>query len=994
MADRTGHLPAPRTGLGATRRRRRAGDVLLGLVAFLALAALVAGVPAALLYFVGSPVPERLPSLDALRQPVTSETLVGALGVLVWLAWAQFTACVLVEVKAAVSGAGMPARVRGAALSQTLARQLVTAVLLLSAGTASSLSTLAPLGHADRGAIAAVTAPAVPGPSAHAPAARGATLGGALPEAVAGRPTRTAPDHGDQAVRKLYTVQPPRGRHHDSLWEIAERHLGDGRRYREIFELNKERVQPDGSRLTMASLIRPGWVLTMPADAVGEDLVAEATGVGAHGPATGSGHGSGHGGDHGLGRGADHGLGHGAGGHGPAQPHDHGQPLGGDHGQVQGDEQRAAEAADAGGRAPGHVAVPADQGAHGLADELAAASLLAAGLLAVLGRRRRRQLWNRLPGRRVHLPAASSDAAAAEEALRVGADPDGARFLDTATRDLSAALADAQRPLPSVCAARLRPDSLELLLAPADPHPPTPWVARDNGRVWSLAGRVAGPEPRQPDRGPDPAAPYPGLVSVGTDGASRVLVDLEAAGGVIALQGPPEPRRAVLAAAAAELATNRWSDGMTVTMVGFGDELAALAPGRVQPVASLEELLPQLEAEAAERSRTLAASGIDSVLTGRLDPAAARAWTPRYVIVGEPPNPGTAARLAALAVASRRTGVGYLVAGDVPGATWTWEVDAGGRLRVPLLGLDVEAQQLPARQYAALVALFHEASQLEGDPTRDPPPGSPAAVEVRLLERPAAVDVRLLGPPEVLGAAALDGEHGLICLDMLVYLALHRDGVHPGVLAGAVWPRGVPTDVRDAAVARLRDWLGEDLSGRPHLEVDGSARLRLGPGVRSDWEVFTALRRLAAAWAAHDPVAGEQEQYLAQALALVRGPFLAGRPPRRFAWLAHGPFEAEIPAAVSDAALRLASLRRGAGDPHGAVQAVLAGMRASPDDEELWRELLRATHDSGDIAGLQRLVKELQARTRRQLGDQPSLHPRTEALVDELLPWWRLAVAN
>ncbi|NAZ88854.1 hypothetical protein GTR00_22580, partial [Kineococcus sp. T90] len=66
-----------------------------------------------------------------------------------------------------------------------------------------------------------------------------------------------------------YVVQPPHGRHHDCLWDIAERTLGDPLRYREVFELNRDRVQPDGSRLVDADLIRPGWVLLLPADAVG-----------------------------------------------------------------------------------------------------------------------------------------------------------------------------------------------------------------------------------------------------------------------------------------------------------------------------------------------------------------------------------------------------------------------------------------------------------------------------------------------------------------------------------------------------------------------------------------------------------------------------------------------------------------------------------------------------------------------------------------------------
>src|SRR5205823_9039059 len=53
----------------------------------------------------------------------------------------------------------------------------------------------------------------------------------------------------------------------DNLWDIAAKHLGDPRRYREIFELNRSRVQPDGRRLTRSGLIRPGWTLELPVPA-------------------------------------------------------------------------------------------------------------------------------------------------------------------------------------------------------------------------------------------------------------------------------------------------------------------------------------------------------------------------------------------------------------------------------------------------------------------------------------------------------------------------------------------------------------------------------------------------------------------------------------------------------------------------------------------------------------------------------------------------------
>jgi len=44
----------------------------------------------------------------------------------------------------------------------------------------------------------------------------------------------------------------------DNLWNIARQHLGDGRRYREIFELNRDQIQNP-------NLIFPGQVLRLPA---------------------------------------------------------------------------------------------------------------------------------------------------------------------------------------------------------------------------------------------------------------------------------------------------------------------------------------------------------------------------------------------------------------------------------------------------------------------------------------------------------------------------------------------------------------------------------------------------------------------------------------------------------------------------------------------------------------------------------------------------------
>jgi DNA-binding SARP family transcriptional activator len=62
--------------------------------------------------------------------------------------------------------------------------------------------------------------------------------------------------------RVMYRVRPD-----DSLWRIAERLLGDGFRWTEIWELNQGRVMTDGRRFSDPDLIYPGWILELPLEA-------------------------------------------------------------------------------------------------------------------------------------------------------------------------------------------------------------------------------------------------------------------------------------------------------------------------------------------------------------------------------------------------------------------------------------------------------------------------------------------------------------------------------------------------------------------------------------------------------------------------------------------------------------------------------------------------------------------------------------------------------
>ena len=924
--------PAP------VRRRRTLADILLGLLAVIALIVLTAGVPVGLIGYFGSPVPHGI-SLSTFTTQLDLTAILKILSVVVWLAWIQLIWCVVVEIRAAIRNIGVPGRVPMAGATQSLANRLVTAALLLfSAAAALSPALPAHSAAPPRPAHSISVQAQLPGQASSTTAHDDGLLPGHQAASPNGLGHQAAAGHQVRAHDKVYVVQPPAGRYHESLWEIAHNHLGDGRRYHEIYELNKDHVQPDGTKLTKASLIRPGWVLRMPGDARGPGIETIAQHLG----------------------------------------HDRQAPR-----PVQEDQHRAGQGGS-GIMASSHLMGSVQEASRQVwPAELAAASLLAAGVLSALGRQRRQRLWQRAFGRRLAAP--EGDAALAERALRLGADDPATELLDTSLRHLSRALAASRKAPPTIFAAHLSADELDLWVAPPDEHPPAPWTASDGGQVWKLPVAAASLLDAV-----GALAPYPGLVTLGTSDSGRIMVDLEAAHGLIAVHGPAEGVQAALAAIAVELVTSRWSDRMQVTLVGFGAGLEHISPERAVVSPTLEAALADLEDRAATLSDSLSAAGIDSVLTGRAFGGDPEAWAPHYLIVGVPPTPEQAQRLVALARVKQRTGIGIVVAGEVAGATWTWELTTGGRLSAGVLGFDVAAQLLPPSQYAAVVALF-AASAGDGDPPLTDPAADAAPAAHLMPGGRFPVEVGLLGPVSVSALGPVDPDRLALCTEIVAYLASHPGGVHPNVLAGAVWPRGVPAEVRDAVLARVAAWLGIDPAGQPNLVTDSSGRLSLGADVRVDWKVFRGLVARAGS-------GGDQVGCLERALELVRGPVAGGRDPvgagpaGQYGWMATDDFTYEVTALVADSAHRLAVLLGASGDPAAAMAAARSGLRLAFDDEELWRDLLRAAHATGREAVLRAAVDEVSART--ALDEvMPRMAPETEALIDELLPSWRSSVA-
>jgi len=179
------------------------------LAALIALLALVFGAPYLLWVLGRGFLPDRIPSLpqvwDALTTQDTGALFMGALVVVGFVAWAVFTACVLVDIAGRVAGRTWTLRILGLRVPQAAASSLVSAVLagsvLLGMTGTATAQPLTPLPHV----------------TADAPAAAGVaeTLSGprhAVITATRVPAARTAP------VGPEWTVHEG-----DTLWSIAER---------------------------------------------------------------------------------------------------------------------------------------------------------------------------------------------------------------------------------------------------------------------------------------------------------------------------------------------------------------------------------------------------------------------------------------------------------------------------------------------------------------------------------------------------------------------------------------------------------------------------------------------------------------------------------------------------------------------------------------------------------------------------------------------------
>jgi DNA-binding SARP family transcriptional activator len=539
----------------------------------------------------------------------------------------------------------------------------------------------------------------------------------------------------------------------------------------------------------------------------------------------------------------------------------------------------------------------------GLPVGLAAASILAAGVVATLRWRRRTLLQQRAPGMRLPTPLPETDGAIA--GLDAAAVPE--ETLD----DLAALLASIPLDVHPVLV-RVTDDGQVTLLFDERavlPDAPPPWTLADDG-----ADGPVGWQARVGARGTERSFGLPLLVTLGRSGTSTVLANVGAMG-TLAVEGRPSEVRRRLRAMSLDLATSRVSYPVEVAVAG-DERLASL-----DRVRHIDDPASEIELAIAEIGEV--------VIDDRL---------PRLLVCHDGTAPPE--------VPEKLIGtVGVVTAGEASAATWVLDIEDAhfGRLRLPDGGSvrlalpDIDAELLDDE----LARLDEPASP---EPMGSTDKSTPAAVDpstnghasrdFATRTEPAWCEVRLLGPVEVVrGGVRVEGlTPGT--LEILVYLATHPDGVTKERLDNVIWAGAAarPGSQRvTSALTKLRKVLGDGPDGSPLVpRRSGDEPIVLSEHLGTDLD--RAFAHLAVA---RDLPADLRARELAATLELVRGEPLEGR---AYSWATDICEQAIVQ--LQDAALELARASREAGDVDTAERAVEQGLKLL--DPNGWLYLERA----------------------------------------------------
>lgn len=823
---------------------------LRGLAALALITVLLAGPPAALIGLGAAPWTLDLHELRLLLLSPDDGTLaLTVIGIVAWAAWAFMAFCLISETTALARGR-RPRRLPVMAPGQRLAGHLVAAAALAFT-------------------IAPQVSPAVAAPLPDLSSTP-------VPEAIAGAGShdQSAPlvDAERGTAETPPATTPYTTRTNDSLWKIAETHLGSGSRFTEIVDLNPG-VFPDGPGFLTAgtvlqlpainplstdeaTLAEPDTYVVEPGDTlwdIADEELGDPTRYDEIFDA--SQHTEQPNGQHltdpdlilpgwQLTIPADDAPPAEA----PASPEQDVVPAPPAESPAEAPTEPPQDAEPAPAEEPTSVTDEdkADSNTDArmpswLLPGLAGSGALVAGALYIVVRgHRRTRLRYRSPGEVLETPPAELGAVE-KTTRRVGAvSAHRIEDLDRLLRHLAEGLDLTGQPLPSLTTIKLGETNVELHLDAPAPSPPG-WQGDDS--TWTFALDESLPEA-------DRTAPWPLLCSLGqSDDGSLVLVNLEALGH-LSIHGDRIAGESLARSIAAELSLSPWAVLAEVDVIGMGEELAHIAPIRLHHHAADDvAFLTRIETDLAER-RARKPETFRTVIAAT--PGATR---PLTELIDEHPNAGTAV---------------VVIENQAPADGAALEITSSGRLIAHDLGLELRAAGLTAEEAAASAALVavardavpveppsHTAAEPQWRVATDrsgsltgvyadapPEPSDHATPGVKdhdstpskPLERHEVTDptldddlaawfdkdcplprLHVLGPVRATAcgdvrAVARRKPH---YVELLAYLALHPEGVTTTQLAEAFSLRKerVRTDV-----GIVRKWLGDNpRTGQPHL---------------------------------------------------------------------------------------------------------------------------------------------------------------------------------
>jgi nucleoid-associated protein YgaU/DNA-binding SARP family transcriptional activator len=735
--------------------------VVAALGALTALAALLAGLPALLLYGTLAVAAMGEPGSggglgELLTSPDDGRLFLWALVAVGWIAWLCFALAVLLEIPAQLRGR-VARRIPAFGWSQRIAAGLVGSVLALLPVAGSAFAAVPERGTQS---VTALALPAAP---------RYAALAAAAPAAAPAAPASGHP---------TYTVRDTRPA--DSLWSIAERQLGSGERWQEIARLNDGRVmEGSGVRFDADRPIQPGWKLLMPADAQPDGAAPGGSGSGTadaptapqqpqHATVTVAPGDS-------LSAIAQRELGSGDAwpelfdaNRGVRAPDGErltdpdvlvpgtvlaipgavaAPPAGQDAGRPPAAESDPVPAPATPSPAPatpapatpapaspapvrtGPVAVPASTGTSAKAETAShdytvalgvstVGVLLAAVMVGAVARRREDQQRARRPRHRITMPEPA--AAAFEAELKARQNVPALELLDRALRTLARNALRTGKRLPALVAARVTPGRTVELHLSGPAVPIAPFRAAHANNVWWCPEDSH--ELLSPAQAAKASAPYPALVTLGgSPDGSVVLADLETVR-LVHLAGHPDDARDVLLTLALELAHSPLADRLHLHLVGFTEDLpiAGRAAERVHRHETLEHALGALGPRAARARATLVAAEATSPRDARSRGHEDESWVPEIVLSAQPPSGQVPAELGRLLDAKPRSCLSVVTRAPERGAgpVARWTLPSTGTVTLPGLHLAVELQRLDREQYGQLAELVRSS----GDTTQHPAP--------------------------------------------------------------------------------------------------------------------------------------------------------------------------------------------------------------------------------------------------------------------------------